>query len=236
MTSPASIQELGRLLKVRLEEWRRQEEPSPDRSKPVITITREPGSGAKSIAERLCSELGFHLYDWEVVERIAKDEDVSAQLVSALEQKPPGEFKEWLTELHAELQGQDRLSSQAYVSSLKRVLFAIAVAGNAVVVGRGSSFFLPTDKRIALCFVAPLAVRIKATMNELGVTEGAARKHISKLEGEHRKLVKKHFAADIRDPAHYHLVINTALVRPDTIVQLVKTLIQTIQPEKGEQP
>jgi len=38
--------------------------------------------------------------------------------------------------------------------------------------------------------------------------------------------VKKLFQADIRDPTQYHLVINTALVNPDTVVQMVKVMIQ----------
>ena len=70
-------------------------------------------------------------------------------------------------------------------------------------------------------------------MNELGLTEKEARKHIAKLEAEHRKLAKKYLQADIRDPSQYHLVINSAMVKPDTIVQLVRTLIQTFQTEKG---
>ena len=73
-------------------------------------------------------------------------------------------------------------------------------------------------------------------MKELGLTEKEARAHVSKLEAEYRKLVKKYLQADMRDPTQYHLVINTALVKPNTIVQLVKTMIQTYQAKKGEQP
>ncbi len=217
-----SVEEMNRLLRVRLEEWRLGERKAHPRPSPVVTITREPGCGAESIAERLCSELGLHLYDWELVEQIAKDREVSAQLVAALERDPPSEFGDYL----AELQGKQGLSTQEYLVSLKRVLLAIAVPGNAVIVGRGSNFFLPPDKKLGLCFVAPLAVRIKNVMKELGLAEKDARKHISKLEGEHRKLVKKLFQADIRDPTQYHLVINTALVKPDTVVQMVKVMIQ----------
>ena len=217
-----SVEEMNRLLRVRLEEWRLGERKAHPRPSPVVTITREPGCGAESIPERLCSELGLHLYDWELVEQIAKDREVSAQLVAALERDPPSEFGDYL----AELQGKQGLSTQEYLVSLKRVLLAIAVPGNAVIVGRGSNFFLPPDKKLGLCFVAPLAVRIKNVMKELGLAEKDARKHISKLEGEHRKLVKKYFQADIRDPTQYHLVINTALVKPDTVVQMVKVMIQ----------
>ena len=216
-----SAEELNKLLKVRLEEWQLREKDEQPRPKLVVTITQEPGCGGEHIAERLCSELDLHLYDWELVEQIAKDERVSTRLVSALEKHPPDEFADFLAELNPEY----ALTSDRYIASLKRILLAIAVTGNAVIVGRGSNFFLPPDKKIGLCFVAPLALRIKNVMKEMGLAEKEARKHVSKLEAEHRKLVKKYLQADIRDPTEYHLVVNTALVKPDTIVQFVKNLI-----------
>ncbi len=227
-----SIEELNRLLKVRLEEWQLREKEERPRPKPLITITQEPGCGAERIAERLCSELGLHLYDWELVEQIAKDEHVSAQLVSALEKNPPDGFADFLAELNPEY----GLTSNRYIASLKRILLAIAVTGNAVVMERGSNFFFPAEKKIGLCFVAPLQLRVANVMKQLGLTEKEARAHVSKLETEYRKLVKKYLQADMRDPTQYHLVINTALVKPKTIVQLVKTMIQTYQAKKGEQP
>jgi cytidylate kinase len=233
MTSHESLEELRRLLRVRLEEWRLRERQSEQRPLPVVTISQEPGSGGEAIAQELCAKLGLHLYDWEVVERIAKDQDVSTQLVSALEQKPPGEFKEWLADLHAELQGEARFSSYAYVGGLKRALLAIAASGNAVVVGRGSNFFLPRNKRIGLCLVAPLALRVENTMKELGITEDAARERIAKREAEHRKLVRKYFQEDIRDPSHYDLAINTGVLARETIVSLVKVLIDAWTQERG---
>ena len=223
-----SVEELNRLLRARVEEWFLQEKHEQSRPKPVVAITREPGCGEESIAERLCSELGMHLYDWELVEQIAKDEQVSTQLVSMLEKNPPSRFADFLAELAPEF----GLTSDKYICSLKRILLAIAVTGNAVIVGRGSNFFLPPDKKIGLCLVAPLDLRIRNIMKEFGLTEKEARKHISKLEEDHRKLVRKYLQADIRDPNCYHLVINTALVKPDTILQLVKTMIQTVQTEK----
>jgi cytidylate kinase len=146
---------------------------------------------------------------------------VSAQLVSTLEEHKRSELDEWLAEIH----GNPSLTTEAYGESLKRVLFAIAAHGSAVIVGRGGNFLLPPDKRIGLFLVAPLDLRIKNTMNELGLPEKDAQKHILKLESEHRQMVKRYFETDIRDPTHYHLVINTALVKPETIVQIVKMVL-----------
>jgi cytidylate kinase len=225
-----SLEGLERLLTVRLEEWfsREKNEPSQPQPKPVLTITQEQGCGAESIAARLCSELHLHLYDWELIEQIAEDEQVSAQLVSTLENNPPSGFADFL----ADLAPQYGITSSRYIGSLKKILLSIAVTGDAVIMGRGSNFFLPPEKKIGLCFVAPLELRIKNVMKELGVTEQEARRHVSRLEADHRKLVKRYLQADIQDPTNYHLVINTALAKPDTIVQLVRTMIQAVQAEK----
>jgi len=165
----------------------------------VVTITREEGCGAESIAEKLATELGMHLYDWELVEQIAQDAHVSTQLVATLGEKESSELEDWL----AEFRPDRALSSQAYLESLKRVLFSIAAHGNAVIVGRGSSFFLPPDKRIGLSFVAPVEQRIKNTMREMRLSEKEARDHISTVDAEHRKAVRKHFLVDIGDSTHY---------------------------------
>jgi len=229
MKDNARVEEMSWLIQVRLNEWRLREKDPQYRPKPVVAITREPGCGAESVAERLCSELGMHLFDWEVVERIAGDAQVSADLVSSIENNPRSEFADFGGNLLSEFRKVYYFSSEEYLDSLKRVFLAIVVPGNAIIVGRGSNFFLPLDKKIGLCFVAPLSMRIQNLVKQCGLTDKAAREHISRLEAEHQKLVKKYFQADIRDPDHYHLVINTALIKPETIVQMIKAMIQDAQ-------
>ena len=62
-------------------------------------------------------------------------------------------------------------------------------------------------------------------MEDRGVSEKQAREDIAKQAAEHRRFVKKYFQAEIQDPTHYHLVINTALVKPQTIVGIVREII-----------
>jgi hypothetical protein len=68
------IERLNQLLKARLETWMLLDKTRQPQLEPLVTITQEPGCGAESIAEKLCSELGLHLYDWELVEQIAQDQ------------------------------------------------------------------------------------------------------------------------------------------------------------------
>src|SRR3974390_315596 len=99
MKSHDSVEELNRLLKARIAEWQLREKNKDFHPKPVVTITREPGCGGEAIAQKLAAELGLHLYDWELVEKIARDEDVSMQLVSTLEKHPTTEIEERLGEV-----------------------------------------------------------------------------------------------------------------------------------------
>ncbi|MGB8295780.1 MAG: cytidylate kinase-like family protein [Polyangia bacterium] len=221
MTSDESLEALRRLMEARLYEWRQSEKGRPPRPGPVITISREPGCRGESIAKKVAAELGLHLYTWEIVEQIAKDEHVSVQVVSTLDEKGRSELEDWL----AEFEGTHDLSTDAYLEDLKKIIFAIASHGSALILGRGANFLLPQEKRIGLYFVAPLEVRIRNVMEDRGLSEKGAREHIVKVEKEHRQLVKKYFQADLRDSAHYHLVINTALVKPETIAGIVKEVI-----------
>jgi len=222
MTSHDSLEALRRLIAMRIQEWRLGESERQARPGPVVAITREPGSGAESIAETLSAELNLHSYSWEIVEQIAQDAHVSTEVVSSLDEKASSELEEWL----ADFKGDRSFSSHAYMETLKKVIFAIAAHGNAVIVGRGSNFFLPAGKRIGLALVAPLDVKIKNIMKELGISEKQARGHIANVETEQQTLVRKYFKADIHDPTQYHLIINTALIKPETIVQIVKGIIE----------
>jgi len=221
MTSDASIEALRGMMEARVYEWRQSEEKRPTQPGPIVTVSREEGCRGESISERVAAELGLHLYTWEIVEQIAKDEHVSVQVVSTLDEKARTELEDWLTGF----QGTHNISEYDYLRALKRVTFAIAAHGSAMIVGRGASFLLPPEKRIALLFVSPIGVRIRNVMEERGLSEKHAREHIAKVEGEHHRFAKKYFQADILESAHYHLVINTAFVKPDTIAAIMREVI-----------
>lgn len=212
---------LGRLVEVRTQEWvHDRREGAPPTS--VVTVTREPGCGGESITEMLAAELKLHLYSWGIVEQIAKDTHFSARVVSALDEKIQSELEDWLRSF----QGDRALSSYAYIETLKKVLFTIAAHGNAIILGRGGNFLIPLEKRIGLSFVAPLEARIRNVVSELQCSEECAREHIAKLETEQQEFVKTYFNADIHDPTRYHLVVNTAVVAPGSIVRIVKAMIE----------
>ena len=220
----ATVNLLEQFIDVQLQEWGRPDsEKKNARTGPVIAISREPGCDGEAIARTLAKACGLVLYDSKIVEEIAHDAQVSERLVATLDETLRSELDEWL----ADFIGGDTLSAHQYLQSLRRILFAIAAHGNAVILGRGGNFLLPPEKRtLGLCLVAPFGVRVNNIMQKLHLSEQGAREQILKKERERRLWVKKLSQADINDATNYHLVINTALVTPETMVQIVKGIIR----------
>ena len=148
---------------------------------------------------------------------------MSERVVSTLDEKVRSELDDWL----AGFSLSPFLSSYHYRQCLRRVLLTIAAHGNAVILGRGSNFLLPSEKRtLGLYLVAPLETRVKKIMQELNLSQESALKHIIRTEREQRLWVKKCCGADINDAANYHMVINTMLVTAKTLIQIVKEILR----------
>lgn len=198
---------------------------------PLIAVTREPGAGGEELAATLARELGYVLYDRELVEQIARDTRVSEQMVASLDEKVQSQLNDWL----ADFAGYSGLSSFQYMQSLRRILFAIAARGNAVILGRGGNFLLPPGKRtLGILFVAPLETRIRNIMKSLSLTRLEAREYIVQREHEQQAWVRIRCNADITDVTNYHLVINTAQVKPEVIVGIVREMVRLMPEDTGE--
>lgn len=218
-----TINSLDRFLEVQLEARRRRGNRKAIQEGPVIAITREPGCNGESIAQTIAKELGLILYDWEIVVQIAKDAQVSERVVATLDEKLRSELEDWLDDYA----GGAQLSARRYMQCLRSVLFTIAVHGNAVILGRGANFFLPPEKKtLGLSLVAPLEARVKNIMQALSLSQEKARKYIARIERDQRLWIRRYGHAEIADATCYHVVINTALVTPETIVRMVKGIIR----------
>ena len=220
-----TIDSLREFLESQFQEWGRQDaEPKLAQKGAVIAISRAPGCHGEQIAQTLAHTLGLALYDSKLVEAIAQSAHVSARVVASLDEKVRSELDNWLSGFPT-----GSFSTDQYLQCLRSCLFAIAAHGNAVIVGRGANFVLPAEKiTLGICLVAPLEWRVQNVMQDLQISAEDARKQIVQLEQERRQWVKQIGFADIDDASNYHLVINTARVSTETLVQLVKASLAAV--------
>ena len=188
-----------------------------EESLPVITVSREPGSGGRIAAKKIAEQLGLDLFHGEIIQEIAESADTSARILETLDEKGLSVLDDWISTLV----NRRHLWPDQYLKHLMRVIGTIGKHGQAVIVGRGANFILPREAGFRVRIVAPLDTRVQNVAREFGVSSEEARRRVLRTESERRAFVRKYFNADITDPVNYDLVINTGTLSIDAAVEAI---------------
>ena len=184
---------------------------------PVITVSMEPGSGGSIIAEKIAEQLGFDWYHRDIVERIAKTAKIRSAVVNTLEKERLSGIKDFISSLIED----QYLHPDTYHRHLLVVISTIAKHGHAVIVGRGANFILPAEDIFAVRVIAPLKKRIHDVALDHRVSTEEAKRRVIQRQSRREAFVRRTFNAEISDPIHYDLTINTGKISIESAVQAV---------------
>ncbi|HVO67789.1 MAG TPA: cytidylate kinase-like family protein [Syntrophales bacterium] len=185
---------------------------------PVITISREPGSGGSEIARRLAEQLNMDLVGAQIIQKIAESADMSTKVIESLDEKEITRRDDWLSSL---LETR-HLWVDGYLRHLTKVIGTFGRQGNIIVVGRGAQYILPPEDTFRLRFIAPMEIKIQNVMRDYGSTRKEAEKYVIKTDSDRRAYLRKYFNADVTNPSDYDMVINTGKLGIDGTVEAVK--------------
>jgi cytidylate kinase len=185
--------------------------------RPVITMSRLPGSGAWFLARRLAEELKIDYFDREIIEEVAKSAKVSKRMISTLDEQDRGILDDWIDAL-----GDRHVWPDEYINHLTKVVGTIGAHGHAIIMGRGASFIIPPEVSLRVLVVAPLEVRINNVAAWFKISKAEAKTRLTKVESSRNTFIRKYFRADPTDPMHYDLVINTQNFDLEAATRIVK--------------
>ncbi len=191
----------------------------------IVTLTRQSGSLGDEIGMLIARRLGYTFFDKHEIERriIAKGLP-KEEFIKYDERKP--------TFLARYAKNRDR-----YLNFLSSVVLEIAKEGNCVIIGRGAFLFLrDVPNHIALRFVAPFEERIKHMMELKNIeTEKAAQLLLEKSDKRKVAFYKSCFKYDLNSYDFIHASINTGMIHPDMVAEMVVAGINNnITPEIEE--
>ena len=197
----------------------------------LITIEREFGCGAASIASELAERLSWKLWDHLLTEEIARIAQVDPSAVKRCDERMDSRLHRWAKvfwrgsyERHSQL-GNQIFDTDRMMTMMQDIMDRISREGNAVIVGRGAPFFLREHPDAFHVFLyAPRAEKIRRTMAD-GHTEDEAEEMVDTIDSERIAYVKHYFNADWPTRSLYHLMMNTA-VGNDAVVN---TIVETMQ-------
>lgn len=185
---------------------------------PVITISREPGSGGSEIARKLAQDLKMDLVGAQIIQKIAESADISAKLIESLDEKQITRRDDWISSLIE----TRHLWVDDYLRHLTKVIGTFGKQGNFIIVGRGAQYILPPEDTFRLRFIADMETKILNVMRDFGSSSEDSEKYIIKTDSDRRAYLRKYFNADVTNPSDYDMVINTGKLGIDGSVEAVK--------------
>ncbi|MBC7287890.1 MAG: cytidylate kinase-like family protein [Armatimonadetes bacterium] len=193
----------------------------------LITISRQAGSGGKTIARIVAAELGYTVYDKEIIDKLADLLGTDPRKVERVDEQAPPMVIEIL---QAAL---DRTpSSASYLRRLREVTKQIAARGKAIILGRGGACLLPESLRVRV--VAPFETRVARVAELQGLSESDARRLVAESDAARKAFGRRHFRCDIDDPALYDLTINTERISLEHAAEMIITAVERWQSDEAK--
>jgi hypothetical protein len=190
-----------------------------------LTISRDRGSLGDSIAQELADNLGWHLFDREIVNYISENSHVRENLVRQLDERSQSLVQDTIQRFLDMVAGSP-FGTLEYHQSLIKTLAYLAARGNAIIMGRGANFALRGDGHgLHVRITAPESVRASRLSKRWGTTEVETRRRMISLETERREFLKRHFQHAADDDRYYDLVFNTGRMQPEHVVAAILAVV-----------
>ena len=212
---------------------RRDFEDLPEFGYPFVTISRQAGAGGHLLAyvilteflkKKECNSLfeGWHVFDKELTEVVAKDPLLRTDIEGLVAQKQRTQFNDFVESLYTGRYEQYELQRTTF-----KVVRMLALIGKVILVGRaGSLVTADLPQGIHLRLVAPEAHRIVWMMKRFKMNKEDAQELVKRQDSDRRKLIKLFFNRDIESPLLYDMVWNTGRVGLDVISAATIELIR----------
>ena len=186
----------------------------------IITISREFGSGGRTVGKKVAEQLGIPCYDSELIQKIAEESGFAENYVKEAGEYTPGGFL------------SSALSNRAFGPTNEdilweiqcRVISELAEKGPCVIVGRCADYVLRDDPNVALVnlFVhAPLAARIRRESARTNTTPAEAEKRIRQVDKERAAYYNFFSSKRWGDAQAYDLCVNTDGLEISEVAKLV---------------
>jgi cytidylate kinase len=184
---------------------------------PYISLSREAGAGGSEIAQLLGEQLGWEVFDKNLLDSIADRYHLSKEMLSLIDETPGN----WVYDVLGTWMDPALIPHDKYVMRLGRVVLAAARRGKVILVGRGAQFLLPTEKGLAVRIVAPMAYRVRHIVQQMGETAERARTWVENADRERHDFVRRYFRREVADPHLYDMVVNVDRIGPAGVVQMI---------------
>ena len=193
--------------------------------KKIITISREFGSGGRTIGKIVADQLGYAFYDKELIEKVAEKTGFSPSYI-----KERGEYSPSASAFSYSFMGRshDGLSTDDYLFSVQRkIILDLAEKGDCVIVGRCADYILGDRADTMNVFIhADKKKRAERIVKVYGASPVKPEKRLDDKDKKRRVNYKYYTDRDWGDYPNYDISIDSGTIGlercADIICQLAR--------------
>jgi len=197
----------------------------------VITIEREYGSGGAEIASELAQHLGWKLWDQLLTNEIARLLECDCGAVEKHEEKRDplyyrllkgflrGSYEGSVHAPHAKIVDTECIREVA-----EKVVKGAAEAGNCVIVGRGSAYYLQNRSDAFHTFVyAPFEEKVRR-LEAGGKNQEEALELAETVDRDRADFIMQYFGVEWPDRHKFHLMVNSTIGQKAAVDTILKSI------------
>lgn len=198
----------------------------------VITISREVGSGGRTVGNKLAERLGVRFCDKQIIKRLTSAFNLNANEIERIK----GVKRNWLEDLFSRIspefgsemfipRGAEEppvVTSDEIFACERQILLSLAEESSCVIAGRSGFFVLKDHPNKFDVFIhASLPKRIERVMRRQELSEKEAEEVIDYVDKARENYISKFASTSRYDLRNYDLVLNMDYLTEDEAVDLI---------------
>ena len=200
--------------------------------KNIITISRQFGSGGRTVGHMIAEKLGIPFYDKELVEQIALESGFAPKFVEEHGEHAPG--KSLLAYAFAP-QGvpgvMNGLSTADFLWNIQcSAILQLAEKGPCVIVGRNADYILKDRDDVFHAYIyADMDYRADRIVRLYGDSEKSPQARLQEKD-KRRKLNYQHYTGRTWGAAeNYDICINTGIIGVENAADIIVNILQGLE-------
>lgn len=197
--------------------------------KNIITISRQFGSGGRTVGHLVAEKLGIPFYDKELVEHIALESGFAPHYVEEHGEHAPGKSIFSYAFASQGVPGvMNGLSTADFLWNIQcSAILQLAEKGPCVIVGRNADYILKDRKDVFHAYIhADLDFRADRIVRLYGESEKSPIARLQEKD-KRRKLNYQHYTGRTwGDANNYDISLNTAVIGVEKAAEIILDLVQ----------
>lgn len=189
----------------------------------IITISRQFGSGGRTIGKKVAEKLGIPCYDQELLDKVAEESGFAREFVADQgEYTPHGSW--FINALNPRT--MDGMSTQDYIWTVQRkIIMDIASKGPCVIVGRCADYILKDHADLLKVFIhSDIKTRAERIVNLYGERDISPEKRLKNKDKCRKAYYQFYTDMEWGNAENYHISLDSGKIGEEKCVEIITNL------------